>query len=54
MKKPAEAGFFMHHSAQRDHSHSIINKPPEPAWLKGLAEIEMGLTATSTVNRAEL
>jgi hypothetical protein len=37
-----------------DHSHSIINKPPEPAWLKGLAEIDMGLTVTSTVNRVEL
>jgi hypothetical protein len=36
------------------HSHSIINKPPEPAWLKGLAEIDMGLTVTSTVNRVEL
>lgn len=25
-----------------NHSHSIINKPPKPAWLKGLAVIDMG------------
>jgi hypothetical protein len=24
-----------------DHSHSNINKTPKPAWLKGLAEIDM-------------
>lgn len=24
----------------RDHSHSIINKSPEPAWLKELAVID--------------
>lgn len=24
------------------HSHSIINKTPKPAWLKGLAVIDMG------------
>jgi hypothetical protein len=23
------------------YSHSIINKPPKPAWLKGLAVIDM-------------
>ena len=27
----------------RFHSHSIINKPPKPAWLKDLAVIDMGL-----------
>lgn len=25
-----------------NHSHSIINRPPKPAWLKGLAVIDMG------------
>ena len=25
------------------HSHSIINRPPKPAWLKDLAVIDMGL-----------
>lgn len=26
-----------------DDTHSIINKPPKPAWLKDLAVIDMGL-----------
>jgi len=26
----------------RDHSHSIINEPRKPAWLKGLGLIDMG------------
>ena len=26
----------------RFHSHSIINRPPKPAWLKGLAVINIG------------
>jgi hypothetical protein len=30
-------------SKVQDHSHSIINNPPNPAWLKGLAMIEKGL-----------
>lgn len=25
------------------HSHSIINRPPKPVWLKGLAVIEKSL-----------
>lgn len=32
------------HVSQREfYSHSIINRPPRPAWLKGLAVIKMGL-----------
>ncbi|EPW8906471.1 hypothetical protein ACWQTE_006042, partial [Pseudomonas aeruginosa] len=51
-KRAAEAALSSHR--REPISHSIINKPPEPAWLKRLAEIDMGLTVTSTANRAEL
>ena len=27
----------------QNHSHSMINRPPKPAWLKDLAVIDMGL-----------
>ncbi|WP_146096306.1 hypothetical protein [Xanthomonas arboricola] len=42
----------MHHSCinsalrrrcRSTHSHSIINKPRRPAWLKGFSVIDMGL-----------
>tara|TARA_B100002003_G_scaffold249502_1_gene285989 strand:+ start:1154 stop:1306 length:153 start_codon:yes stop_codon:yes gene_type:complete len=46
--------FLSLRATSEDHTKSIINKPPEPAWLKELAEIDMGLTATFTVKRAEL
>lgn len=36
------AGVSSHElGSQGHHSHSIINKPPEPAWLKGFVVIAM-------------
>lgn len=37
-----------------DHSHSIINGSPEPAWLRGFALINNGFTVTFTVLQCTL
>lgn len=38
-----QVALAMQPSAGGVHSHSIINKPPKPAWLKDLAVIDVGL-----------